>query len=78
MLRGMFKSFVHDHYCDVTADGQTLMRDELRFEAPLGPLGWIAERLVLRRYFIRFLEQRNEAIRKIAEDPSEGRKRYLI
>jgi ligand-binding SRPBCC domain-containing protein len=78
MLRGMFKSFVHDHYCDATADGQTLMRDELRFAAPLGPLGWIAERLFLRRYFIGFLEQRNEAIRRIAEDLNESWKRYLI
>jgi ligand-binding SRPBCC domain-containing protein len=72
MLRGMFKSFVHDHYCDPTTDGGTLMRDELRFAAPLGPLGWIAERLVLRRYFTRFLEQRNQTIRAIAEGPAEG------
>jgi len=77
MLRGMFKSFVHDHYCEATADGHTLMRDELRFSAPLGPLGWIAERLVLRRYFIRFLEQRNETIRTIAEDSSDVWARYL-
>ncbi len=69
MLRGMFKSFVHDHYYYATPEGNTLMRDELRFAAPLGPLGWIAETLVLRRYLTRFLHQRNEAIRKIAEDP---------
>ena len=78
MLKGMFKSFVHDHYCDAAEGGQTLMRDELRFQAPLGPLGWIAETLVLRRYFVRFLERRNEAIRRIAEDPAEGWKKYLV
>jgi ligand-binding SRPBCC domain-containing protein len=77
MLRGMFKSFVHDHYCDATADGQTLMRDELRFSAPLGPLGWIAEPLVLRRYLIRFLEQRNHTIRATAEGPADVWERYV-
>jgi len=71
MLRGMFKSFVHDHFCDALPDGNTLMRDELRFAAPLGPLGWIAETLVLRRYFIQFLEQRNHLIKQVAEGPPE-------
>jgi ligand-binding SRPBCC domain-containing protein len=78
MLRGMFKSFVHDHYCDPAPDGHTLMRDELRFAAPLGPLGWIAERVILRSYFIAFLQQRNETIRRIAENPDESWKKYLI
>ncbi len=77
MLRGMFKSFVHDHYCDAAPAGHTLMRDELRFAAPLGPLGWIAETLVLRRYLTRVLHQRNETIRKIAEDPNKAWQQYL-
>jgi ligand-binding SRPBCC domain-containing protein len=77
MLRGMFKSFVHDHYCEADAKGHTLMRDELRFVAPLGPLGWIAETVVLRRYFIRFLRQRNETLRRVAEGPPEVWKKYL-
>ena len=77
MLRGMFKSFVHDHYCDPAADGQTLMRDELRFTAPLGPLGWIAETFVLRRYFIHFLEERNHLIKQVAEGPQEIWSEYV-
>ena len=77
MLRGMFKSFVHDHYCDATANGHTLMRDELRFAAPLGPLGWLAETLVLRRHLICVLEQRNATIRAIAEDPGQAWRKYL-
>ena len=67
MLHGMFKSFEHDHFFEPTPDGNTLMRDELRFTAPLGILGRIAETLVLRRYFIRLLKQRNETIRNTAE-----------
>ncbi len=67
MLRGMFKGFEHDHYFDLLPDGTTQMRDELRFTPPLGPLGWIAETLVLRRYLTRFLNQRNQIIKQTAE-----------
>ncbi len=71
MLRGMFRSFEHDHFFDALEDGTTRMRDELRFAAPLGPLGRIAEVLVLRSYLLRFLAQRNDLIRAIAEgDPN--------
>jgi ligand-binding SRPBCC domain-containing protein len=77
MLRGMFKSFVHDHFCEAMPDGHTLMRDELRFAAPLGPLGWIAETFVLRRYFIQFLEQRNALIKEVAEGPQEIWSKYV-
>jgi len=69
MLRGMFKSFEHDHYFDELPDGTTLMRDELRFAAPLGPLGWIAEFLVLNRYLTGFLIERNQLIKTVAESP---------
>lgn len=45
--------------------GGTLMRDVFDYAAPLGPLGWIAEHLVLR----------NEVIRRAAE--SDGWKRFF-
>jgi len=70
MLRGVFRSFEHDHYFDMLEDSTTLMRDELRFVAPLGPLGRMAEVLFLRTYLSRFLAKRNELIREVAEgDP---------
>src|SRR5947208_8599033 len=43
MLRGAFRSFVHDHYFDSRADG-TLMKDVLTFQSPLGFLGAIVDR----------------------------------
>lgn len=76
MLRGMFKSFAHDHYFDPLPDGTTLMRDELRFAAPLGPLGWLAETLVLHRYLTGFLVERNTLIKQVAEGPEEIWSRY--
>jgi ligand-binding SRPBCC domain-containing protein len=75
MLRGMFKCFSHDHYFEAT-DGGTLMRDVLRFAAPLGPLGWLVETLVLRRYLTGFLLERNGLIKQVAEDSSQLWMRY--
>jgi hypothetical protein len=51
------------------------MKDVVQFEAPLGLLGWIAERLVLRSYVEKFLVKRNAHIRSVAE--GEGWKLYL-
>jgi ligand-binding SRPBCC domain-containing protein len=77
MLRGMFKSFAHDHYFDLLPNGTTLMRDELRFAAPLRPLGWLAETLVLRRYLSGFLKERNHLIKTVAESPDNQWSKYL-
>jgi ligand-binding SRPBCC domain-containing protein len=68
MVRGAFHSFIHDHYFEPMRAGGTKMHDVLRFAAPLGPLGWLAEALVLRRYLTHFLVERNAAIRRTAED----------
>jgi len=35
--------------------------------SPLGPLGWLADRLVLDRYMRRSLEVRNDEIKREAE-----------
>jgi ligand-binding SRPBCC domain-containing protein len=66
MLKGMFRSFEHDHFFE-SADTGTSMRDQLRFAAPLAPLGWFAETLILRRYLTGFLLERNQLIKRIAE-----------
>ena len=71
MTRGMFKTFVHDHHFKTLPDGTTLMRDDVRFAAPLGLLGRLAESLVLRLYLTRFLRERNRVIQTTAEGPEE-------
>ena len=53
------------------------MRDVLRFEAPFGLLGSIAEVLVLKRHLRRFLIRRNQAIRKVAESSPEGWRAFI-
>ena len=67
MLRGAFHSMQHDHHFRALADGITEMRDDFRFSAPLGPLGWLADRLVLRNYMSRLLTERNLVIKQVAE-----------
>jgi hypothetical protein len=51
------------------------MRDELRFSAPFGVFGLMAERVVLRNYLTRFLLERNKFIKHVAE--SEMWREYL-
>jgi ligand-binding SRPBCC domain-containing protein len=62
MQRGAFRSFVHDHFF-AAENGGTKMTDVLVFAAPLGVLGLLAEKLVLRRYMERLLTTRAKVIR---------------
>ncbi|MEZ5230387.1 MAG: SRPBCC family protein [Acidimicrobiales bacterium] len=64
--RGPFSSYRHEHIFVSHGTG-TEMRDVVEFRAPLGPLGVIAERLVLRRHLEDLIDLRNEELRTIAE-----------
>lgn len=67
MVRGAFKSFDHDHRFTKRSDTVTLMEDVFSYSAPLGPLGWLAERLFLNAYMRRFLNERNLMVIELAE-----------
>jgi ligand-binding SRPBCC domain-containing protein len=79
MLRGAFRSMQHDHHFSelLTPDGSPLteMRDDFRFSAPFGSLGWLIERLILRRYMQKLLRERNTIIQQVAE--SNAWQQYL-
>lgn len=66
MVSGAFRRFDHDHYFE-TVEGGTLIRETFDFEAPWGPLGRIAEALVLERYLRRMLIERTKMIIAVAE-----------
>lgn len=74
MVDGAFARFDHDHFFEARGDG-TEMRDVFDFTSPLGPLGRIADTLVLTRYMRRFLESRNRVIREAAEGGAAPRAR---
>ena len=43
------------------------MLDSITFQAPLGPLGWIAERLLLSWYLPHLIRQRNDYLKTSLE-----------
>jgi ligand-binding SRPBCC domain-containing protein len=75
MTKGAFRSLTHTHSF-APGSGGTLMTDEVVLEAPLGPLGRLAERVFLKSYMRRLLENRGKQLKRIAEsnDSSERRR----
>lgn len=67
MVKGAFARFDHDHWFEEDGEGVTIARDLFDFDAPLGPLGTIADRLFLHRYLRRFLEVRMKVLKEMAE-----------
>jgi ligand-binding SRPBCC domain-containing protein len=61
MVRGPFRSLRHTHEFQATTGG-TRMIDTLEIAAPLGVIGWVAERLFLAAYMRAFLARRNAAL----------------
>lgn len=66
MVSGPFATWRHEHRFDEFLGG-TSMRDLVTYEAPLGGLGRLADRLVLERYLRRLLGARNALIKARAE-----------
>jgi ligand-binding SRPBCC domain-containing protein len=66
MVRGAFRRFLHEHRFLAT-DGGTEIVDTFDYTSPLGPLGRLADRLVLQRYMTRLLRQRNTYLKQVAE-----------
>ena len=68
--RGPFHHWRHEHVFTTTAPGQTLMIDTVDFRSPLGPLGAVADRLVLDQYMPHLLRQRNNWLQATLERPT--------
>ncbi|CAN5721117.1 hypothetical protein BH10ACI4_BH10ACI4_24930 [soil metagenome] len=74
MVSGPLESWEHEYHFAPMNDG-TRIRDEIRFTAPMGRLGRLAESLFLRRHLTARLVQRNAFIKRVAE--SEDWHQYL-
>jgi ligand-binding SRPBCC domain-containing protein len=70
--RGPFAWFHHEHRFEPLVGGRTRMRDHWQHRSPLGPLGWLADRLVVGRYMRQQLETRNAALKREAEAEIEA------
>lgn len=66
MVYGAFASMRHEHLF-VPTTGGTLMVDLFEYRSPLGPLGRLADFLLLRRYMTWLLTDRGSFLRQQAE-----------
>jgi ligand-binding SRPBCC domain-containing protein len=66
-LHGPFRRWWHEHTFTATANSSTVMTDVVRFQSPLGPLGCLADCLVLDRYLPHLLRQRNAWLKTTLE-----------
>ncbi|HLL77353.1 MAG TPA: SRPBCC family protein [Pyrinomonadaceae bacterium] len=67
MQRGAFARWRHEHRFVPQAGGGTLATDDVYFASPLGPLGRLADHLVLESYMTRFLFRQNAHLKREAE-----------
>ena len=66
MVKGHFKSFVHDHFFETNGE-ETIMQDDLDLRSPYSFVGTIVDGVFLDGYFKKFLKERNQMIKDIAE-----------
>jgi len=72
-VRGPYALWHHTHEFEPTDNG-TLMRDTVRYRLPLGPFGYLAHKLFVRRDVEQIFGYRKEAIeRQLGEAASAGR-----
>lgn len=70
MQRGAFARWRHTHRFVAQAGG-TLATDDVDFASPLGPLGRLADALLIRRYMTRFLLRHNAHFKREAEQRAQ-------
>jgi ligand-binding SRPBCC domain-containing protein len=77
--RGPFAWFRHEHTFESRSDGGTHMLDRWEHRSPLGPLGWLADRLILTGHMRRLLVTRNAVLKREAESAaSTGSRRRRL
>jgi ligand-binding SRPBCC domain-containing protein len=61
-IDGPYRLWHHTHDFAPDADGDTVMRDTVRYALPLGPLGAAAQRLLVRRDLAAIFDFRRDAV----------------
>jgi ligand-binding SRPBCC domain-containing protein len=67
MIEGRFKKFKHTHTFS-EKKGTTVMNDKIEYENPFGIFGKIFDRLLLKNHLTEFIQERNNFIKKNAEN----------
>ncbi|MFL5780624.1 MAG: SRPBCC family protein [Thermoleophilaceae bacterium] len=61
-LRGPYRSWVHEHSFAADGPDATLMRDRVEYSLPLGPLGALADVVLVRRDLARIFDYRAASV----------------
>jgi ligand-binding SRPBCC domain-containing protein len=61
-LRGPYALWHHTHTFEPDGEGATILRDKVRYALPLGPLGEIANFLLVQRDVERIFDHRRDAV----------------
>jgi len=67
MIEGRFKKFKHTHTFS-EKNGKTVMNDKIEYENPFGIFGEIFDHLLLKNHLTKFIQERNNFIKKTAEN----------
>lgn len=67
LVHGAFKAYSHEHRFRSIGKDHTEKRDVMVLQAPLGPLGRLAEILFLKRYMTEFLRRKNRDLQTLLE-----------
>lgn len=66
MTKGVFSFVKHDHFFE-EKEGITLMKDVFYYGVPYGIFGKLFNKIILRKYMIDLLTERNRVIKEVAE-----------
>jgi ligand-binding SRPBCC domain-containing protein len=66
MVKGAFSFIKHDHFFE-EKDGKTLMKDVFVYGVTYGIFGTLFNNIILKKYMITLLKERNRVIKEIAE-----------
>jgi ligand-binding SRPBCC domain-containing protein len=66
MIKGAFAEMTHTHKFE-QVDNRTKMIDVFQFKSPLGLLGRLVDYLFLTKYLTRFLIDKNQELKRVAE-----------
>jgi ligand-binding SRPBCC domain-containing protein len=61
-VKGPYSLWEHTHEFEEDGPGATIIRDRVRYAIPFGPLGKIADRVLVRRDLRRIFDYRREAV----------------
>lgn len=66
MIKGAFSFIKHDHFFE-EKEGITLMKDVFSYGVPYGIFGKLFNKIILRKYMIALLTERNRVIKEVTE-----------